>query len=151
MGSLTSGIPDGSRVLLDSAAIVYFIEHNPRYDAAASEVFERVSAGRLLAHASVLAVTEVLVPAYRVGNQRAARRVRSALERIPNLEIVPVNAEVADLAARLRAAHNLRTPDAIHVATALDASADCIVTNDHRLRRVEAEGIRVWIFDDHVT
>jgi hypothetical protein len=24
------------------------------------------------------------------------------------------------------------------------------VTNDRRLKRVEAEGIRVWLFDEHV-
>jgi predicted nucleic acid-binding protein len=54
------------------------------------------------------------------------------------------------VAARLRAQYNLRTPDALHVATARNEGAEWLVTNDHRLRRVEAEGIRVWLFDDHV-
>lgn len=150
MGPLTSGVPDGSRILLDSVSIVYYLERNARYFAAASEWMERVNAGQLTAAASALLLAEVLVPAYRAGNPAAARQARAALERIPNFELLEVTPAVADTAARLRAEHNLRTPDALHVATALDEGAEWLVTNDHRLRRVEAEGIRVWLFDDHV-
>lgn len=150
MGSLTSDIPNGSRVLLDSVSIVYYIEHNPRYDAAASEIMQRVYDGGLSAAVSVLALTEILVPAYRAGDARSARQVRSALHRIPNLEFVEVNQTIADIAARLRAAHSLRTPDAIHAATALRASVDWIISNDKTFRRVEPEGVRVWLFDEHL-
>ena len=148
MGSLTSGVPDGSRILLDSVSIVYYLERNPRYFAAAAEWMERVNAGQLAACASALLLAEVLFPAYRAGSPAAARQARAALERIPNFEIVDVSAPVADVAARLRAEHNLRTPDALHVATALHRGAGWIVTNDRLLRRVEAEGVRVWLFDD---
>jgi predicted nucleic acid-binding protein len=111
---------------------------------------ERVNDGRLTAAASVLLLAEVLVPAYRARNPAAARQARAALERVPNLELVEVTAGVSDVAARLRAEHNLRTPDALHVATALREGAGWLVTNDRRLQRVEAEGVRVWLFDDHV-
>lgn len=117
MGRLTSGVPDGSRILLGSVSIFYYIERNPRYFAAASEWMERVNAGRLTAAASALLLAEVLVPAYRAGNPAAA------LERIPNFELLEVTAAVSDVAARLRAEHNLRTPDALHVATALTDGA----------------------------
>ena len=150
MGRVTSGVPDGSRILLDSVSVVYYLERNPRYFAADAEWMERVNAGRLTAAASVLLLAEVLVPAYRARNPAAARQARAALERIPNLELVEVTAGVSDVAARLRAEHNLRTPDALHVATALREGAGWLVTNDRRLQRVEAEGIQVWLFDDHV-
>lgn len=150
MGSLTLAVPDGGRILLDSVAVVYFLERNPRYFQAAAEWMERVAAGRIAAVASALLLAEVLVPAYRAGNAGAARQARTALERIPNFELLQVSASIADAAARLRAAHGLRTPDALHVATALDQRVDCLVTNDRRLRRVEPEGIRIWIFDDHL-
>ncbi|HEV3050185.1 MAG TPA: PIN domain-containing protein, partial [Longimicrobium sp.] len=130
--------------------IVYYLERNPRYFDAAAEWMERVNDGRLTAAASVLLLAEVLVPAYRARNPAAARQARAALERVPNLELVEVTAGVSDVAARLRAEHNLRTPDALHVATALREGAGWLVTNDRRLQRVEAEGVRVWLFDDHV-
>jgi predicted nucleic acid-binding protein len=150
MGRLTAAVPDGSRILLDSVSIVYYLERNPAYFAAASEWMERVNAGQLTAAASALLLAEVLVPAYRAGKPAAARQARAALERIPNLELLDVTAAVSDVAARLRAEHNLRTPDALHVATALTEGAGWIVTNDRRLKRVESEGVRVWLFDDHV-
>lgn len=150
MGSLTSAVPDGSRILLDSVSVVYYLERNATYFALAAEWMERVNAGRLTAAASVLLLSEVLVPAYRAGKPAAARQARSALERIPNFEIVEVDAAVSDAAARLRAEYSLRMPDALQVATALNEGAGWLVTNDHRLRRVEAEGINVWLFDDHL-
>ena len=51
---------------------------------------------------------------------------------------MPVSAAIADLAAGLRAHHALRTPDALHVATALATGCDAFLTNDATLRRVTA-------------
>jgi predicted nucleic acid-binding protein len=44
--------------------------------------------------------------------------------------------EVAERAADLRARYNVRTPDAIQLATALEAGCDAFLTNDLALRRV---------------
>ena len=49
-------------------------------------------------------------------------------------------------AKKLCAVHWLRTPDALHVATALAGRADVLVTNDRRLDRVAAEGVGVVWF-----
>ncbi|MDL2321475.1 PIN domain-containing protein [Desulfosarcina sp. OttesenSCG-928-B08] len=53
------------------------------------------------------------------------------------LPIIPVTTEIAEFAARLRANHGLRTPDAIQVATAILYQADFFLTNDARLTRLE--------------
>ena len=47
------------------------------------------------------------------------------------------NIDIAHRAAEYRARYGLRTPDAIHVATAVQARAEVFLTNDRRLRRVE--------------
>jgi predicted nucleic acid-binding protein len=44
-----------------------------------------------------------------------------------------VSAEVAEEAARIRAAFNVRTPDAIQLATAIRAGAGYFLTNDMKL------------------
>jgi predicted nucleic acid-binding protein len=51
--------------------------------------------------------------------------------------------EMEQRAAELRATHGLRTPDAIQLATAMDAGAAALLTNDTRLRTVA--GLEVLI------
>jgi len=48
------------------------------------------------------------------------------------------NDVVADIAARIRAQHRLRTPDALQAATAVQAHATGLVTNDAIFERVQA-------------
>jgi len=50
-------------------------------------------------------------------------------------------------AARLRAQHGLRTPDAIHGATAVVGGAKGILSNDKALACLESEGLQVWTFE----
>ena len=54
----------------------------------------------------------------------------------PHLSWVPVTLAVADEAARLRAKYGLRTPDAVHVATAITAAATGFLGNDDAFKRV---------------
>jgi predicted nucleic acid-binding protein len=59
---------------------------------------------------------------------------------------VAVSAQIAETAADLRAHYNLRTPDALHVATALAVQCDAFLTNDAAIRRVTE--LRVLLLDD---
>jgi predicted nucleic acid-binding protein len=58
-----------------------------------------------------------------------------------------MNPGIAARAAQIRATHGLRTPDAIHAATALQSGASGIVTNDAGFRRLENE-TNIWLFKD---
>ena len=97
----------------------------------------------------MLILAEALVPFYRADRQDAARALQEGWRSLPGLAWIQIGPSLAAHAARLRANYNLRTPDAVHVATAIEAGADWFVTNDRRLRRVEPEGIQVWLFDEH--
>jgi len=55
---------------------------------------------------------------------------------------------VADLAAQLRARYRLSTPDAIQIATALDAGATGFIGNDKGWRKVQE--IECLVLDDVV-
>ncbi|MDQ1470345.1 MAG: hypothetical protein QOJ99_1825 [Bryobacterales bacterium] len=52
---------------------------------------------------------------------------------------------IADAAARIRAHHRLRTPDALQVATGVCSSATALLTNDPDLARVDR--IEVGLLD----
>jgi len=57
-----------------------------------------------------------------------------------------IDAETAKRAATLRAKYNLRTPDALQVATALEFDCQAFLTNDIALKRVTE--LRVLILDE---
>jgi predicted nucleic acid-binding protein len=60
------------------------------------------------------------------------------LSTYPNLEWIPPNLEIADLAARFRALHSLRTPDALQAATSAHQHSTGFITNDPVFERVAA-------------
>lgn len=141
-------IPDGSRIYPDADTLIYYFERHARYGGAAAELLKRVETGAITAVVSTVVLTEVLVTEYERSFQ-SGQELKNAMLSYPNLAWFPVTADLAARAAVLRAAYTLRTPDALHVATALEQRANWFVTNDRRLRKVEREGIHLWLFNDH--
>jgi predicted nucleic acid-binding protein len=105
-----------------------------------------VDAGAFLAFSSVITLTEVLTQPRRAGNVVLVAAYRRLLLNSKNHALVHINVEVAEKAAELRAAHNLKTPDALQVAAAIIAGCDAFLTNDARLSRVTE--LRVLVLDD---
>ncbi|WP_456379899.1 type II toxin-antitoxin system VapC family toxin [Thiolapillus sp.] len=140
-------IPSGSRILLDTVTLIYFLENHKRHGHQAERVLSRIESGDLKGMVSDLLFAELLVPLYREGKDTEAARLVTLIRNFNNLETVAVSWEISARAARLRALHGLRTPDAIHAATALASGADGILTNDHALTRLEVEGLSIWQFD----
>lgn len=140
-------IPDGSIVLLDTATLVYFLEGHPKYLGPAERLLGRIEAGVLSGVMATLVLTELLVPLYRAGRNAEAEGLAGQLAHYRNTALVPLDRPIALTASRLRAELGLRTPDAIHAATARAAGCTGIATNDRRLRVLGREGLEVWLFD----
>ena len=83
-------------------------------------------------------MTELLVQPYRDNNEQRVDEFYSLLSTYPNLDWIAPNLEIADSAARIRALHRLRTPDALQAATAVQAQATGLITNDLVFERVES-------------
>ncbi|MGI8689309.1 MAG: type II toxin-antitoxin system VapC family toxin [Thermomicrobiales bacterium] len=130
----------------DIASLIYFIERHPDYGVLMREVFRRVDTGTIAGYTSTITVTEILTKPYQVQDDVLAHRYRTLLLRSRNFTVVPIDAVIADRAAEIRARYRLRTPDALQLATAIQAGCEAFLTNDHALRRVV--DIRVLILDE---
>ena len=135
-------------IALDSSIFIYQLESNPKYGALSNTVFSRVADRSSRAVAAAITLPEILVPHYRKPDQRLADDFYALLSTYPNLKRISIDLQVADIAARVRAQHNLRTPDALHAAVALHANATALVTNDPVFRRVL--GFAAVVLDDFV-
>lgn len=123
-------------IALDSCVLIYHLEGHAEFAPPAGLVLSRVRAGRNTAVLSTLALLEVQVGPYRHGDEPLADWYYALLTRWPNCRWVPMSCAVADRAARLRAEYGIATPDAIHLATALESQAGLFVTNDAHLPEV---------------
>jgi predicted nucleic acid-binding protein len=130
---------------------IYHFEDHPTYAPLTHVLFEAVDRGDLLAVVSVLVVGEVLTGPKKAGDQEMLLHYRHVFSAYPNLELHPVTLQIMDYASDLRALYRLKTPDAIHVATALCHGAQVFVTNDKHLRKVDAEGLTVLVLSDFVS
>lgn len=94
---------------------------------------------------SPILVIEALVKPLRDGNAAIETQYRQLFE-VGAVRLLDASLQVFEDAARLRAASGLRTPDAIHAATALRADCALFVTNDNDFRRVP--DLPVAVLDD---
>lgn len=59
------------------------------------------------------------------------------------LALAEVTADVIERATELRAAHGFKTPDALHLATAINEQADIFLTADAKLSRCSSVQVEV--------
>lgn len=123
----------GTVVGLDTTPLIYFIEEHPVWLLKIQPFFRALDKGVFRAVTSTVTLTEVLIHPFRQSRVALVEQYRQILLQARNLTTIPVTAAVAEQAAQLRAYHNLRTPDAIQLATALYAQAGSFVTNDKEI------------------
>jgi len=134
---------------LDAMSFIHHFEGNPTFGPLTKVLFREVLEGRLRAVISVLVAGEVLTGAKRAGDAELVLRYRHIFSTFPNLDMFDVDMSVVEKASDLRAKYGLRTPDAIHIATALLNGAQAFVTNDAQLKQV-AE-LDVLVLQDYVS
>jgi predicted nucleic acid-binding protein len=135
-----------SSLAFDTAPIIYFVEANPTYDELVSNIFNRVAVGELEGWTSVVSLSEVLVQPLVSGRDDLRQAYRELLLNSSNFHTLPINAAVAESAARMRASYGLRLPDAIQIALAVETGCEAFLCNDHSMRRVTE--LRVLVLDD---
>jgi predicted nucleic acid-binding protein len=129
-----AGLQPGDLVLVDTAPFIYILEDHPRYAPLFEPLFAAAEAGELQIALSTITLAEILVGPLKNRRDAVAKRYEKALGAF---EIVPLTAEIAATAARLRASSGLRLPDAIQAATALEIGAVALVTHDRDFSRLE--------------
>jgi len=128
--SLVGVIADGDRILLDTTVLIAFLDAgDATHPVADSLLTELVASGRNPAVVSMVSVMELLVRPMRA-TPRGHHTILGFLRSFPNLVCVPVELEIAQEAAHLRASLRFGTPDALIVGTGLATQVHHLVTND---------------------
>jgi predicted nucleic acid-binding protein len=139
--SLEAAIPAATPIVVDTSVVLAYLNGRERVSAAASLVIDHfVRTGRNEAVVSALTITETLIRPFSAGPRELAT-AEAFLMHFPNLQIEDVDYSIAREAGRLRATTNLRTPDALILATALAREIPVVVANDEAwAKAIEREG-----------
>ena len=138
--------PANGLIGLDSVTLIYAVEKRAKYGSLIDPLWTAAKSGEVTLLLSELAISEALVLPLRIQDAKLVRAYETVIE-APGFRVEPVTWEVLKTASRLRAERpSLRTPDAVHLATAELARCDLFVTNDKALRNLGT--LPVVVLDD---
>ena len=146
MGALI--LPTGGTVYLDTQILIYSVETQPAYWPYLRPVWEAARNGQFMLTSSDLALLEALVDPLKLGDTRLAAAYEAVMHSA-DMRLLPITPDVLREAARLRATRgSLRTPDAIHAATALVFNCTLFLSNDVGFRSVP--GLPLMLLDEAI-
>jgi predicted nucleic acid-binding protein len=133
-----------SRYYVDTNVVIYILESPTKLSAGQNAFVADLEAGRLEAVTSELTLAECLIKPLGDFDTTAVAAYQTFLNDRRNFPVLPVNRDILVEAAAIRARVRCPLPDAIHLATAVLARCDVLLSNDKRLKPVAPLQILSW-------
>lgn len=133
MGQLN--IPANSIVYVDTAIVIYSMERFPDYFPLLEPMWRQLQTSEIQVITSELTLLETLVMPLQNRNTDLIDRYERMLLS-SEISLISINQSILKQAANLRSTTNLKTPDAIHAATAINQNCKIFLTNDAGLRNI---------------
>jgi predicted nucleic acid-binding protein len=125
-----------SRIFLDAASVIYWVERNPTCFEIMASIFPRIEAGTITAVTSPITLAECLVRPMRDGNRQLEQLFSNLIVLGRNTVFATIDDACARHAADLRARPGITLTDALQVAIAIKTKCDLFLTNDKHLQRI---------------
>lgn len=135
-----------TRLYIDTAPFIYFTEKRAVYVDKMRAILNHVSTQQINIVTSAVTIPEILMKPLQANDEALVKRYQTMFYQTRGINVISVTPSVGNLAAQLRAKHNLKTPDALHIASAINSYCDAFLTNDIALKRVNE--IDVLILED---
>jgi predicted nucleic acid-binding protein len=131
---------------LDTAPFIYYIEDVSPYADLLDPVFSRLESHALRAVTSTVTFAEILAKPFTEKNFSIADEIKFTLRSFSSLSIASIDEKLAEAAALIRARYTIRLPDALQLAAAIQGEATLFLTNDKRIKKVDA--VEVLVLSD---
>jgi len=125
-----------SKLYLDSAPVIYYVQGVEPFFPVVDRVFQQIELGVLAALTSPVTLGECLVLPFRTGDTALQQSFVDLLTITEGISLLNIDVIVGQRAADVRARYGLKLPDALQIATALEAGCQAFLTNDAQLKRV---------------
>jgi predicted nucleic acid-binding protein len=127
-------IPNGIRLVryyIDSNIFIAYLSKEEGYYSFSENTFKKLDRGVISGAFSSIMFSEVISISEDPKSSEIIRRFVDHFGK--NLVEVPADKNICLLAAEIRAKHNIKLPDAIHLASAIETKTDIFVTADKKL------------------
>lgn len=128
-------LPNSSLVYINTSIVIYSIEQVPNYFELLEPLWQKLTNNQIGVFSSELILLEALVLPIREADTNLVSDYEQLLLN-SNMNLIPISQAILRQAAQLRAITRLKTPDAIHAATALENNCTLFLTNDCALQNV---------------
>lgn len=134
MGELR--LPPASSIYIDSSILIYTVEAHAPYWSGLEPIWEKSHLKTLSLFTSELTILECLVGPLKK-NDKVMIQAYAKIYDSPDLRFIPLGKSILWRAAEFRAKiPSLRTPDALHAATAVESKCDVFLTNDAGFKKI---------------
>jgi predicted nucleic acid-binding protein len=138
-------VPSSGLIYLDANSIIYSVEKHRVYWPLVQPIWLAAKGNAIEIVSSELTLLETLVGPLKAGNAALAQAYEQLFQQAQT-RLLPVSQTTLRDAAQLRATTKLKTPDAIHAATALKVGCSVFITNDRAFKIIS--GLSVVVLDD---
>ena len=125
------------RVALDSMIFIYQFGKHAKFYHQTHYVFSLLDKKKLKIITSLISLIETISFSELEDKPDLIQSYKDFFIKTKNLETIIPDFSIADEAASLRRKYQLRTPDAIQLATAVVNKVEIFITNDDRFRQVK--------------
>lgn len=130
----------GRRAYFDTNVFIYLLEGFPSLESELREIKDCILDGEAIV-TSELTICEALVKPFRANDVKLVLTYRQFIEESGAVQLLPTSRDIYVRAGLYRAQFGLKKPDAIHVATAVEAGCDILLSNDRTLKA--PQGLRI--------
>jgi predicted nucleic acid-binding protein len=131
---------------LDTAPFIYYIEEVTPYADLLDPVFGCLENHSLRAVTSAVTLAEILAKPFADKNFSLVDEIKFTIKSFAALSVVTIDERLAEAAALIRARYTVRLPDALQIAAAIHGEATLLLTNDKRVKKVDA--IEILVLSD---
>lgn len=133
---------------LDTAPVICFIEDVSPYADLFERVFTLLENRRLSAVTSTITLAEILTKPLAEKKFGLVDEIKFTLKAFSTLSMIAIDERLAEAAALISARYTIRLPDALQIAAAMQGDATLFVTNDKRIKKVDA--LEVLVLSDYL-
>lgn len=129
-------ITENSVLFFDTAPFIYLFEGDGAFSRQTRALLDEVFQAGAQITTSLITYIEINTVPAKAGDHRTQAKYRDYFTNSEGVSVQSMNLSIAEETIHFRAQYNLKTPEAIQLATAKYCGADYVITNDRAWGRV---------------